>query len=87
MAWAPLVGGLLGLVVAAVMFTCRLAFADEPGPLLPVAVAVALLALLTRGLHLDGLADTVDGLGSHDRPSGAGGSCARRRSGRSGPRP
>lgn len=65
MAWAPLVGGLLGLVVAAVMFTCRLAFADEPGPLLPAAVAVALLALLTRGLHLDGLTDTVDGLGSH----------------------
>ncbi len=65
MAWAPLVGAGLGLVVVAVMYGGRLAFADEPGPLLPAAVAVALLALLTRGLHLDGLADTVDGLASH----------------------
>lgn len=39
-----------------------------PGPLLTAALTIALLALLTRAMHLDGLADTVDGLGS-DRPA------------------
>ena len=39
-----------------------------PRQLLGAAVAVALLAALTGGLHLDGLADTADGLGSR-RPA------------------
>ena len=33
-------------------------------PLLAAALTIGLLALLTRAIHLDGLADTVDGLGS-----------------------
>lgn len=61
--WAPAVGALLALVVAAVLFAARLA--ERTGPLLPSALAVSLLALFTRGLHLDGLADTVDGLAAH----------------------
>jgi adenosylcobinamide-GDP ribazoletransferase len=65
MAWIPLVGAGLGLVLAAVLFGTRSVLAHDPGPLLPAALTVALMALLTRGLHLDGLADTVDGLASH----------------------
>jgi adenosylcobinamide-GDP ribazoletransferase len=60
MSFAPAVGALLGLVLAAV------AMLDAP-PLVAGGVTVAAGALLTRGLHLDGLADTVDALGSYRR--------------------
>lgn len=67
---APLVGLLLGVVAAAVLFAFRV-LADFRSPaLLPSVLAVAALALLTRGLHLDGLADLVDGLGSYRDPEG-----------------
>jgi adenosylcobinamide-GDP ribazoletransferase len=62
MTWAPAVGLLLGGIGAAVLVV-----ADHPlgaGPLTAAGLAVAALALLTRGLHLDGLADLADGLGS-----------------------
>lgn len=62
MAWAPAVGLVLGAIAAVV-----LTFADSilrTAPLLAAALAVATLAWLTRGLHLDGLADLADGLGS-----------------------
>ena len=62
MTWAPAVGLLLGSVAAAVLVTADRLFGA--GPLTAAGLAVAALALLTRGLHLDGLADLADGLGS-----------------------
>ena len=62
MAWAPAVGLLLGVAASAVLL-----LADHPlgtGPLIASVLAVGSLALLTRGLHLDGLADLADGLAS-----------------------
>ncbi|GGP40982.1 adenosylcobinamide-GDP ribazoletransferase [Streptomyces melanogenes] len=61
MLWAPLAGLALGLCAAAVggLFV----FLDS-GPLLAAVATAAVPAALTRGLHLDGLADVADGLGS-----------------------
>ena len=57
--WAPLVGLLLGGAAAGTAVLGTRWISSLAGAVL----AVALLALLTRGLHLDGLADTADGLG------------------------
>lgn len=62
MSLAPLVGLLLGGVAAGVLLGLRGAGA---GSALPAVAAVTVLAALTRGLHLDGLADTADGLASY----------------------
>lgn len=62
--WMPVVGLLLGLAGAGVMLGVDAGGAAAPRRLLGAALAVALVALLTGGLHLDGLADTADGLGS-----------------------
>jgi adenosylcobinamide-GDP ribazoletransferase len=57
--WAPLVGLLLGGAAAGIgVLGARLV-----SPATGAVLAVAALAVLTRGLHLDGLADTADGLG------------------------
>jgi adenosylcobinamide-GDP ribazoletransferase len=59
----PLVGAGIGLVVGLVA-----AGSDSRlGPLLAAALAVAFEALLTGAIHLDGLADTADGLGAGTR--------------------
>jgi adenosylcobinamide-GDP ribazoletransferase len=63
-AWLPVLGVLLGATAAGVMFAAELGGDAAPRRLLAAALAVAVLGLLTGGLHLDGLADTVDGLGS-----------------------
>jgi len=64
---APFVGTFLGVVAALVVAGVRI-FTTEHRPttavdLLAAVLGIVVLALLTRGLHLDGLADTFDGFG------------------------
>ncbi len=57
---APLVGAVLGALAGGL----GALLAWRGSALLGAVAAVAALAVLTRGLHLDGLADVADGLGS-----------------------
>jgi adenosylcobinamide-GDP ribazoletransferase len=68
--WLPTVGVLLGGIGAGVVLAVGSLNATGPGRLLGAALAVTVIAVLTGGLHLDGLADTADGLGSR-RPAAA----------------
>ncbi|MEV5309050.1 adenosylcobinamide-GDP ribazoletransferase [Streptomyces sp. NPDC052610] len=58
---APVAGLVVGVLAAAAGVALLLLGA---GPLLAAVASAAVPAVLTRGLHLDGLADTADGLGS-----------------------
>ena len=60
--WFPVVGAALGLVLAAVDAVTTRVFP----PLLAALLTVTLWKLLTGGLHLDGLADCLDGLAGGD---------------------
>lgn len=62
MVLAPVVGLVLGGIAGAVVAAVHLARPDAP--LLAAVLGVAVLVILSGGLHLDGLADTADALGS-----------------------
>src|SRR6516165_3040051 len=62
--WLPVVGALLAVPAVGVLLAVQAGGHSAPRRLLGAALAIGVLALLTGGLHLDGLADTADGLGS-----------------------
>ncbi len=66
MIWAPGIGLLAGGAAAGVLYLFGQLW--QAGPLLGATMAITVLAVATRCLHLDGLADLADGLGSR-RPA------------------
>lgn len=66
--WLPAVGALLGAFAA---LAASMAWHGAGSPILGAVLGVGALALGTRGLHLDGLADLADGLGSGRAPEDA----------------
>jgi adenosylcobinamide-GDP ribazoletransferase len=61
---APFVGLLLGALGAVVLVVVQALVPSTLGSLLAAVLAIASITYLTRALHIDGLADTADALGS-----------------------
>lgn len=61
MVLAPVVGLVLAVLTTLLLWLLQWL---ELSPLVAAVLTVGLLAVLTRAMHLDGLADTADGLGS-----------------------
>jgi adenosylcobinamide-GDP ribazoletransferase len=60
--WFPIVGFVLGAALVAMDRALEVAFS----PLLSALLVLSLWKLATGGIHLDGLADCLDGLGGRD---------------------
>ncbi|MET9628438.1 adenosylcobinamide-GDP ribazoletransferase [Lentzea sp. NPDC006480] len=67
-AWTPVVGIVLGAVVVGVL---KLLAISNISALVAGFLVVGVVALCTRGMHLDGLADVADGLGCYGPPERA----------------
>jgi adenosylcobinamide-GDP ribazoletransferase len=65
MVWYPFVGVVLGAILAISDLLLRQWLSSE----VSAVIGVGLLVMLTRGLHQDGLADTLDGLAGGRTPS------------------
>jgi adenosylcobinamide-GDP ribazoletransferase len=59
--WFPLVGAVVGAIAGGTRLLAELALPPEAATVLALTAA----AIVTGGLHEDGLADTADGLGAH----------------------
>lgn len=66
--FAPVAGALIGICGAAVLWGLTLLGAPTA---LAALLTVTGFVLITRGMHIDGLADTVDGLGCYGPPERA----------------
>ncbi|MBM4132859.1 MAG: adenosylcobinamide-GDP ribazoletransferase [Nitrospira sp.] len=64
MGWYPLIGLILGVILAVSDFLLAQVFSDH----VVNGLLIVLLVVLTRGLHQDGLADTLDGLAGGRSP-------------------
>ena len=71
MAFGPIVGVVLGLAAAAVLGIVQVLVGGPTADGVAAVAALATTAYLTRGLHLDGLADMADGLGANRSPAEA----------------
>ena len=63
--WFPVVGAIVGAVVAAALWTGALA-----SPWIGALLALAAWVWVTGGLHLDGLSDVADAVGAAHRSPG-----------------
>lgn len=66
--WLPATGLLITMPAAAGLLAIEAGGGSTPRRLLAATVAILVLALVSGGLHLDGLADTADGLASRRPP-------------------
>ncbi|HWU32746.1 MAG TPA: adenosylcobinamide-GDP ribazoletransferase [Marmoricola sp.] len=62
--WAMTFTPIVGATLAGVLVAALEILADADRGLVAAFLMIGLLALLTRGMHLDGLADAADGLGA-----------------------